>query len=89
MDWTISAVYLLWVSDSYVDRDGSVESDILMGVFTHLEEVNKFLNENWFEFPCDPRGKEFAKDNSTIVFKGHEGNQITCYYEFTGLNRVK
>lgn len=82
----LGAVFLLWAGDSYVDMDGSTEPDKLIGVFTSLDEMNKRLDERWFEMPLDTRGKKFTADVRRYEVERKYGNSSYCYYEQRELN---
>lgn len=82
----LGAVFLLWAGDSYVERDGSTEPDKLIGVFTSLDEMNKCLDERWFEMPLDTRGKKFTADVRRYEVERKYGNSSYCYYEQRELN---
>ena len=85
-DTLLGTVYLLWAGDSFVERDGTTEPDGLEGVFTSIDEMNKYLETKYYELPIDTRGMKFTKDVRRHSQEGKFGDEQYVYYEETTLN---
>jgi len=82
----LGTVFLLWAGDSYVEMTGTTEPDGLEGVFTSIDEMNKYLQDKYYELPLDTRGLKFDKDVRRHSVDGKYGNEKYVYYEETTLN---
>lgn len=68
-------VYVLYLEDTYVDFDGNTEPPSVMGVFSSVEKIQEFMNE-------DTR-KHFARDDSRWVYESKScyPHDVICYFE--------
>jgi len=81
-DTLLGTVYLLWSGE----RTGTTEPDRLEGVFTSIDEMNKYLDDKYYKFPIDTSGLKFTKDVRRHSQEGKFGDDQYVYYEETTLN---
>lgn len=83
MEITDNRVYVLFYHDTYVDINGSEDAPEVVGVFTSVEEIDKYMSKSWL--------KCFAPDNGKWVFRNkrdYPHDEIYYYEEYT-LNQVE
>lgn len=79
-------LYLLWVGDSFVDLNGTIEEDGLEGIFDSFKELNKYLKTKWFDMPFDSRNCVFDSVTKRFSKQGKQGNELYFYYSERYLN---
>jgi hypothetical protein len=82
----ITAVYVLWGGDSYVEMNGDIEPPYIIGIFTSINEMNKVVQQKYFNMPCSMQENLFSDTKKRFSQKGRYGNELYCYYEVMQLN---
>jgi len=81
IEFTNKAIkFFLHKGNDYVETTGSIESDIHEGTFYSLDELNNYVQKNWFDFGVDMRGKFFTE--KVTRFEQKEKNGWSSYYVY-------